>query len=322
MIGFLRNIFYGALIGITLIVPGMSGSTMAVMLGIYDDIIESISRFLKDWKRSILYLIPLGIGAVTGVYSLAGAVKWAVQDWAMPMGFLFIGLMLGSIPLIYAYATGESIDTSDDVADKNAEKIAVAKKTEDAGELDLPQKKSTSKVIDLPSVAIATLTFALMIALMLLAPDGVEHSVASDPTLALYIRLFVVSFIACAVMVVPGISGALMFVIFGVYGTLMTAVSDMDFRILIPAVVGAFCGLLVGARIIDILLTRWTRQTYWGILGLVVGSIVVLAYEYFEGIALNAETAIAFAMLVIGIVVATFFGHFAMKKIRAADSIE
>jgi putative membrane protein len=332
MLTFIRNILYGAIIGITFIIPGMSGSTMAVMLGIYDDIIESISRFLKDWKRSILLLIPLGIGAAAGVFSLAGVVKWALQDWAMQMGFLFIGLMLGSIPLIYVYATGGldigRDDAADDVTGKHAQRSAGAAKNESIEKPDNDATNSqlknqeTKGIIDLPSIAMAIFTFLIMIAFMMFAPDGVEHSAVTDPTLTLYIRLFFVSFIACAVMVVPGISGALMFVIFGVYGTLMTAVSNMDLRILIPAVAGAFCGLIVGARLIDIALTRWTRQTYWGILGLVVGSVVVLVYEYFEGINLNVETAIAFVMLAAGIGIATFFGYFALKKNRSADSIE
>jgi len=292
MVAFFRNTLYGAIIGLTFIVPGMSGSTMAVMLGIYDEIIESISSMLKNW-RSLLFLAPLGIGALLGVYSFAGVVKWALSDYVLAANFLFVGLMVGSIPLIYAYAT------------RGAEHIG-----------DKGAREKTS----ITSIVVCVVAFLIMMAMLLISPDETGQASEIALTTSFIIKLFLVSFIAAGTMVIPGISGALMFVIFGVYGALMTAVHNLDFAVLIPAVVGAFLGLLVGARIINMLLTRWERQTYWGILGLVAGSIIGLLVTNIPFMGLNVHMTIALITLVVGIAIGAVFGYFAMRKADKPES--
>jgi len=283
---FVRNIFFGVIIGLTFIVPGMSGSTMAVMLGIYDEIIENISGMLKNLK-SLLFLVPLGIGAVMGAYSFAGVVKWALSEHVLATNFLFIGLMVGSVPLIYAYATRGAQNLSD---------------------------KEARERISTPSLVAFLGALALMVALLFVSPDEATQASQDALTLSFIIKLFAVSFIACATMVIPGISGALMFVIFGVYGALMTAVYTLDFAVLLPAVAGAFVGLLVGARIINILLKRWELSTYWGILGLVAGSIIGLLYNNVAHIGLNAQLFAALVTLAVGTSIGGVFGYFAMRK--------
>ena len=282
MITFIRNTVFGALIGITFVVPGMSGSTMAVMLGIYDDIIGSISRFMKDKKRSLLLLIPLAVGAAAGTYAFSGVAKWALEDWPLATNLFLIGLMVGSLPLIYAYATKR--------AEGSQESLATS------------------------SLVVCALAFAFMMALLFLSPDEVNQIAETTFSTSLALRLLIVSAIACLTMVIPGVSGILMFVIFGVYGTVITAVNNLDVAILAPVAVGAIAGLLIGARLIDVLLSRWEKQTYWGILGLVGGSIVALGYTAAHHLGRSSEIVIGVITLVAGIGIATLFGIFALKK--------
>ena len=292
----LRSIIYGALIGVTFIIPGMSGSTIAVMLGIYDEIIDNISNLLRDWKRSLPYLIPLGIGALIGVYSFAGIVKWALADWVVPTNFLFVGLMMGSIPLIYAHATKGKDHLADNTVRGDIEPI---------------------------SFLVFLLTFVIMMALMFFAPaEAIQEAAEASPVVTVSATnsflvmgsLIFACFVAAATMVVPGISGALMFVIFGVYGTLMTAVHNLDMAVLIPAVIGAFVGLLVGARIINMLLARWEKQTYWGILGLVCGSIVILASTHLLLMEPGSMTTLSGVLFVVGAAIGAGFGYYAQHK--------
>ena len=75
-----RNIYRGILMGATDLVPGISGGTIAVLLGIYDRLIAAISGiFSKEWKKHIGFLIPLGLGMVIAIFLLASLIEWLLS---------------------------------------------------------------------------------------------------------------------------------------------------------------------------------------------------------------------------------------------------
>ena len=91
----LINFFKGMAVGVANIIPGVSGGTMAVILHMYDELIESISTFFKDWKKNLLYLIPIGLGAVVGIVAFSKIVKYLLGNYPMATNFFFIGLIIG-----------------------------------------------------------------------------------------------------------------------------------------------------------------------------------------------------------------------------------
>lgn len=100
----LYRMLCGFFLGISVIAPGVSGSVMAVMMGIYDDLINIISNPFKDFKRNFIYLFPMGVGAVLSVAILIQALRLLFENFPIPAFLLFVGLIAGSLPAVFKEA--------------------------------------------------------------------------------------------------------------------------------------------------------------------------------------------------------------------------
>lgn len=96
----LQNTAKGVAIGASMLIPGVSGGTMAIILGIYDDIIHAVSGLTRNFRKNIVLLLEVGLGAVIGMFLLAKLLLKAVTAFEMPMMFLFLGAIAGSIPTL------------------------------------------------------------------------------------------------------------------------------------------------------------------------------------------------------------------------------
>jgi putative membrane protein len=94
----------GLVVGSSMLVPGVSGGTTAIILGIYDKLIHSVSTFFKDIKKNLLFLIIFCIGSGAGILLFARLMLWAVETWKLPMMYFFFGAIAGSIPMLYRQA--------------------------------------------------------------------------------------------------------------------------------------------------------------------------------------------------------------------------
>lgn len=94
----LITILKSSLIGVACIVPGVSGGTLAVILGLYDKILFSISNLRKDFKNSIKFLWPIVLGIAIGLGATIYPIKLAFQHFPLPTIVFFVGLILGSLP--------------------------------------------------------------------------------------------------------------------------------------------------------------------------------------------------------------------------------
>lgn len=97
---FLFDIVRGMAIGVAFIIPGFSGGSIAAILGIYEKLVGAIADIFKDFKRSVLTLLPIGIGMVAGVLALLFPLGWALEAFPIPTVCLFVGLALGGLPSI------------------------------------------------------------------------------------------------------------------------------------------------------------------------------------------------------------------------------
>lgn len=96
----LRNVSYGAVIGSAMLIPGVSGGTTAIILGIYDSLVRAVSELFKNFKRHIWFLVQVAAGGILGVLLFSKTVLWLVETFYFPMMYFFIGAILGSIPLM------------------------------------------------------------------------------------------------------------------------------------------------------------------------------------------------------------------------------
>ena len=94
------NAACGVVVGASMLIPGVSGGTTAIILGIYDRLIASVSNLFKKPKQSLFFLCSVGIGALVGIVCFARVILTLVQSFETPMMFLFMGAVLGSIPLL------------------------------------------------------------------------------------------------------------------------------------------------------------------------------------------------------------------------------
>lgn len=100
MRSFLFRALCGFLFGVSVIAPGVSGSVIAVIMGIYDDLITIVSNPFKNFKKNFFYLVPLGVGALIAVALFVNVLNWMFEFYRIPSYLLFIGLIGGSVPSV------------------------------------------------------------------------------------------------------------------------------------------------------------------------------------------------------------------------------
>ncbi|MBQ8614397.1 MAG: DUF368 domain-containing protein, partial [Ruminiclostridium sp.] len=138
-----------------------------------------------------------------------------------------------------------------------------------------------------------------------LSPETYELSVSYKMDVKFFVTMMAALFIAAIAMIIPGVSGSFVMLTLGVYSTIIGAVKDLDFAIILPCAIGAVIGLVVGARLITWLMKKYSLMTYSAILGLVAGSIYVI---FPVGFGLNLATLAGFVCLAVGAFVAVIVG--------------
>ncbi|WP_373233538.1 undecaprenyl phosphate translocase family protein, partial [Cohnella sp.] len=97
-----KNIYRGFIMGISDLIPGVSGGTIAVILGIYNQLLEAISGFFsREWKQQLRFLVPLGIGVASALLILSKLIKYVLEHYYVPTQFFFMALVIGVIPMLF-----------------------------------------------------------------------------------------------------------------------------------------------------------------------------------------------------------------------------
>ena len=232
---YLHDLLCGAVVGVANIIPGVSGGTMAVVLGVYQQMLEVMG--LKNIRKNIPFIIPFGIGAVAGILAFSRAIEFLLGTYPVATNFVFLGLIIGSLPMI-------------------------GRKVREMG-----------KGQGLNGWSI--LAFAAMLAFMLWmsSATGGNPDVITEVDLKIALYLAAVGAISSFSMILPGVSGSFVMLLLGAYPTVLAAISRFDFFVLIPAGCGILMGLLLGSRLVSWLLEHCPQPTYCGILGLIIGSL-------------------------------------------------
>jgi len=244
---FISLILKGMAIGISNVIPGVSAATLMVLLGIYDKLVEAVGNFLtsKSKRKSyFLFLLPLVTGAGSGVLVFANLITLLIERYAAPTRFLFIGLVLGSIP-------------------------AVLKMHHD-------MKPS------IPRLTAFVLGLGLVIFLGIEERLGISrHIPAGTASMLGFFSFAVVGFLAGGAMVTPGVSGAYIFLLTETYAPIMQALASLtkppiQWNVIVSVAAGAGIGLLACSRLMALALKRQPAVTLYAILGLICGSFVGL----------------------------------------------
>ena len=98
---FLFDYLKGIAIGAGAILPGISSGVLCVIFGIYEKLIDSVLNIFKDFKTNFKFLLPIGLGGVTGILLFGKILKYLFYTYPMQTKFAFIGLIIGCIPILF-----------------------------------------------------------------------------------------------------------------------------------------------------------------------------------------------------------------------------
>ncbi|HOP08930.1 MAG TPA: DUF368 domain-containing protein [Candidatus Methanofastidiosa archaeon] len=232
-----RLVLKGCIIGVANIIPGVSGGTLAVVLGIYDRLISSIGNFLFDKENRrghVIFLAQVALGAAVAIFLLSNLMNYLYENHEYATIFFFMGLIVGSIPTVL--------------------------------------KQHTDMRPNMPNILLFIIGFLAILSLELInVSEGGTATGSSEVPL-----LFVAGILSAAAMIVPGFSGSFVLVAIGVYWELIDAVKSLDIVPLISFGIGALIGILVVSKALEKILRRYPSKFYYFILGLVIASIFVI----------------------------------------------
>lgn len=256
----LKNFLKGIVIGGTTMVPGVSGGTMALILGLYNRIIHSISSFFKDLKNNVVFLSVVGSGAVVGLVLVAGIISYSIDNFYFPSMFLFLGVVLGGMPVLYKEAN---------VGDK---------------------KKTDWIYFILGALLIGGLIFFDR------TYDGSLFEISDSLNLFKVLFLFLSGIIIAIALILPGISTSFLLLTLGLYQPIVDAIKNVNLIFLLPIVLGVLFGVITTTKILEKFMQEKPRKTYLLIIGFVVASMV----EVFPGIPRGFDILYSIVGLLVG----------------------
>lgn len=274
----------GFIMGIANIIPGVSGGTLALTLGIYERFIGAISHFFSNLKENIKFLLPIAIGLCPAILSMSRVIDYSYEHFPIPTTLFFVGLVIGGIPMLYHKVKGK----------KEGKQIS--------------------------SWIILLMTFSLVIVMAF--ADQLFGTTAKVNLSGLdlwgYIILFFVGMIAAATMVIPGVSGSLVLMLLGYYYPILKVVKsltkfeNLGENIMIAGIfgIGVLVGIVLISKIIEFLLKKFETKTYYGVLGFIFASILAIPISTYNEV---ENLVFSVPQILIGIIFMAIGGLIAYK---------
>lgn len=247
----LKSVLQGMVVGIANIIPGVSGGTMMVAMGLYDKLIHAITHLKSEFGKSMRLLLPIFAGAGLAIVVLSRLFEFLLENYPIPTNFAFCGLIAGSLPFIFKKVQGHKV--------------------------------TVGKIIPF------LIFFAVVILMAVMGETSGKAADVSFGLINL-IKLFFVGVIAAATMVVPGVSGSMMLMLLGYYDTILKtinrcidAVVSFDIPalltqcgILIPFGIGIVIGIFLIAKLIEFIFSKAEIHAYYAIIGLIIASPIAI----------------------------------------------
>ena len=242
----------GMAMGTAVIVPGISAGTIALIFGAFKKIVGAVSGLFKKFWRSLLILLPFGIGAVLAVAGLYIPFQYAFEYCMFAIVCLFAGFILGSIPGVTDKVKGEK---------PNAINIVV--------------------------LVIGLLVAGGIGALSFVTGDKL-NDVFDDPEWFFYLIVLAVGIVGASGLIVPGLSGSLILLVAGFYRPIFDLPSKIvhgdnighSIGLLLTFAVGVVIGFILWSKLMNYLLDKHAKSTYYAIIGFVCGSLIAIFVNF------------------------------------------
>lgn len=247
---FIYLFLIGILIGTAMIIPGVSGSVIAVIFGVYDKSITALTNLFKNFKKNIIYLFILGSGILTGAIWFSNVMMFLYEKHEIIAKFSFIGLILGGIPFLI-----------NEIKKKKTEKINV-------------------------KMFLITLLFSLVLWYLSENLINLTININNSSKILNFFLLFLSGFIYSVGKVIPGISGSFLLILIGMYEFVLSIMANpinavvTSFDKILPFILGLIFGVIVLLKLMKYLLDKKFGLTYSIIIGFVIGSIPALIPKF------------------------------------------
>lgn len=246
---FLLDCIKGVFIGSGAILPGISSGVLCVIFGIYDKLVESVLGIFKD-KKNFFYLLPIALGGFVGIFLFGNILKALLVNFPMQTQYAFIGLILGSTPLLI-------------------------KKVNSQGSFKLHYLFYAVFAFAVGLLAVCLESY--ISSSSILTNFATNASLSNNGiSLQAFLLLTIAGFFMSVGIVVPGVSSTVILMCFGVYETYIAAIASMNLSILIPIGLGVVTGSIIFLSVIRYLFKHYYMQTFYAIIGFSLGSIFVL----------------------------------------------
>ncbi|MBE7076550.1 MAG: DUF368 domain-containing protein [Clostridiales bacterium] len=269
-----KAMLLGFLIGLAVILPGISGATIAIIFGLYSKMIFSFGNIFKHFKKCIMFLLPIGIGLVFGFVIGFFFVQEVFEAYPFIVICLFAGLMIGSFPAVKDEIKGV---------------------------------KWNKKRAGLISVGVV-IPIAIGLISVLVNSSSNGPIKASPMLMILY---FLMGLVVSVTQIIPGISCSALLMAFGQFGAILASV-HFDYLKSNPLVIltlfmlalGFIVGIVVFSKLLNKLLEKKRENTFTVIVGLSLGSIVTMFLnpDIFNAYKSWSSVGIAFKSLSLGVV--------------------
>lgn len=280
----IKNILKGMVIGIANVIPGVSGGTMMVAMGIYDKLIHCITHLFSELKKNVMFLAPIAVGMVLAIIGSSFTIEKMFESFPFQTSLLFVGLVVGGLPAMWKNVKGKEVK---------------------AGHI------------------ITCVLFLALVVGMAMLGETEGNAANLSFNFVNVVKLFAVGVIAAATMVIPGVSGSMVLLLIGYYNPILSSINgfiraalsfDMPaimtgVGILAPFGIGMVVGIFAIAKLIEIIFNKFPLYAYWGIIGLIVASpFAILAMGSFGAITVVSIITGVLA-LAVGFVVAMKLGE-------------
>lgn len=247
---FIYLFLIGILIGTAMIIPGVSGSVIAVIFGVYDKSITALTNLFKNFKKNIIYLFVLGSGILTGAIWFSNVMMFLYEKCEIVTKLSFVGLILGGVPYLIK-----------EIKSKDNEKI---------------------------NFLALLLTFILSVLSWYISQNvlNINFNVESSSYLVKFLLLFLSGIIYSIGKIIPGVSGSFLLIIIGMYEFVLSLISNpihmvvRNFNKVVPFLLGFILGIIILLKLVNNLLEKKFSLTYSIIIGFVLGSVWALVPKF------------------------------------------
>lgn len=238
-----KNVLIGIVVGIASVLPGVSGGLIAILCGIYERLIEDLSDLRHKLFSDFRFLFTLGSGLVIGMLVCTIVLDYTLTAFKVACTAFFFGLILAQIPEVYSLSGHEKGD-------------------------------------GVGPTQIVPFLFGLGVIVALMFVDTTNTGVQPDEhTIGNMVMYCICGILLAISKIVPGISGASLLIALGLFDLTISSIAHLDFYFIIPVGIGLVIGVLGFAKIMNHCLKNYRTQTYFVVMGLTIGSLLIIIQE-------------------------------------------